>query len=144
MQISQIEKFCQEKNIKLTDNRKVIAQVISDSKDHPDVEELYKRASKINPSIGIATIYRTVKMLEEVGAITKHEFSHEFSKGRALYEILEDGEHHDHLIDITTGKIHEFFNQELEDLKTKIAMKMGYELVGHKLELYGKLIIPTT
>jgi Fur family ferric uptake transcriptional regulator len=134
--ISQIEKLCQEKNIRLTDNRKIIARVISNAKDHPDVEEVFRRASKINPRIGVATVYRAVKMFEECGVITKHDFG----KSKSHYEALEEGEHHDHLVDIVSGEIREFFNDELEKLKEKIARDMGYELVGHKLELYCKKI----
>lgn len=134
---STIEKLCQEKDIKLTENRKIIAQVISDSDDHPDVEEVFRRASKINPHIGIATVYRAVKMLEEYGVVTKHDFG---GKGRARYETTDDDDHHDHLIDITTDEVHEFFNEELEKLKDKIAKEMGFELVGHRLDLYCKPI----
>lgn len=131
---SLIEKLCEEKNIKLTENRRVIARVISESSDHPDVDEVFRRASKINPKIGIATVYRAVKMFEEIGVIAKHDFG---SKGRARYEKLEGEEdHHDHLIDITTDEVFEFFSEELEKLKEKIARDKGYELVGHKLELY--------
>lgn len=134
MPISQIEKLCAEKNIKLTENRKIIAQVISQAKDHPDVEEVYNRAAKINPKIGIATVYRAVKMFEELGVITKHDFRND---GKARYESHEEDEHHDHLIDISTGKVIEFFDEELEKLKEKVAKKLGYKLVDHKLELYG-------
>ncbi len=129
-----IEKTCEEKGIKLTENRRIIARVISDSHDHPDVDEVYNRASKINPKIGIATVYRAVKMLEELGVIAKHDFG---GKGKARYEKLEsEDDHHDHLVDITTDEVIEFFSEELEKLKTKIAKDMGYELVGHRLELY--------
>lgn len=130
---STVEKLCLEKGIKLTENRKLVAKIISDSVDHPDVDELYRRASAINKKIGIATVYRAVKMFEEVGVIAKHDFG---GKGRARYEKLEDEEHHDHLVDVTNDKVYEFFDQELEDLKTKIADRMGYELIGHRLELY--------
>lgn len=130
---SQIERLCEEKNIKLTENRRVIARVISQSHDHPDVEEVYRRACKINAKIGIATVYRAVKMFEEIGVIAKHDFG---GKGRARYEIAEGDDHHDHLVDITNDKVHEFFSEELEKLKEKIARDHGYELVGHKLELY--------
>jgi Fur family ferric uptake transcriptional regulator len=130
---SPIEKLCAEKNIKLTENRRIVARVISDSSDHPDVEELYRRASKINPKIGIATVYRAVNMFEELGVIAKHDFG---SKGKARYETLEEEDHHDHLIDITSDEVHEFFCEELEKLKDKIAREKGFELVGHKLELY--------
>jgi Fur family ferric uptake transcriptional regulator len=129
---SPIERLCAEKNIKLTENRRIVARVISESTDHPDVDELYRRASEVNPSIGIATVYRTVKMFEEIGAISKHDFG---QKGRARYEKLEE-DHHDHLVDITTDEVHEFFEEELEELQKKIARKMGFEIVGHRLELY--------
>jgi len=132
---SQIEKLCEEKKIKLTENRRIIARVISDSKDHPDVEEVYNRASKINPKIGIATVYRAVKMFEELSVIAKHDFG---GKGRARYEKIEEEEHHDHLVDITTDEVHEFFSDELEKLKERIAREKGFELVGHRLELYCK------
>lgn len=132
---SQIEKLCEEKKIKLTENRRIIARVISDSKDHPDVEEVYSRASKINQKIGIATVYRAVKMFEELSVIAKHDFG---GKGRARYEKIEEEEHHDHLVDITTDQVHEFFSDELEKLKERIAREKGFELVGHRLELYCK------
>ena len=135
---SSVERLCAEKNIKLTENRRIIAGVISDSQDHPDVEEVYRRASKINPKIGIATVYRAVNMFEELGVIAKHDFG---GKGKARYEKLEGEEdHHDHLIDITNDEVHEFFSEELEKLKDKIAREKGFELVGHKLELYCKPI----
>lgn len=136
--ISQIEKLCLEKNIKLTENRKIIAKVISKSSDHPDVEEVYRRAQKINNNIGIATVYRTVKMFEEAGVITKHDF---LNKGRARYEALENEDHHDHIVDITNDVVIEFFNEEIEKLKEKIAHQHGFELVGHKLELYCRPIV---
>lgn len=129
---SSIERLCAERKIKLTENRRVVARVIEQSQDHPDVEELYSRASKINPNIGIATVYRAVKMFEECGLIAKHDFG----GGRARYEKLEGDDHHDHLIDITTDEVIEFFDEELEKMKEKLAHKKGYELVGHKLELY--------
>lgn len=140
--ISTIEKLCAEKNIKLTENRKVVARVISESHDHPDVEELYKRAAKVKPNIGIATVYRAVKMFEEEGVIAKHDF-HEISGGKhkARYEELSE-EHHDHLIDINSGKVVEFFNEEIETLKEKIAHDLGYKLVDHKLELYAVPLKP--
>lgn len=132
---SPIEKLCEEKNIKLTENRKIIARVISDSTDHPDVDDVYSRASKINPKIGIATVYRAVRMFEECGVIAKHDFG---GKGKARYEVLEENDHHDHLVNIESGEVHEFFNEELEKLKDKVALDMGFELVDHKLELYGR------
>jgi Fur family ferric uptake transcriptional regulator len=130
---SQIERLCEERKIKLTENRRIVARVISESVDHPDVEEVFRRASKISPKIGIATVYRAVKMFEEFGVIAKHDFG---GKGRARYEKLEGEDHHDHLVDITTDEVFEFFSEELEKLKEKIARDKGYELVGHKLELY--------
>ncbi len=135
---SAIEKLCSEKNIKLTDNRRIVAKIISESHDHPDVEELYLRASKIKPNIGIATVYRALKMFEEEGIISKHDFSKysALGKHKARYEELSD-DHHDHLIDVNSGKVVEFFNEEIEKLKEKIARDLGYKLVDHKLELYA-------
>ena len=127
-----IEEKCKQKGVKLTDQRKLIAKVMSDSKDHPDVDELYKRVSKIDSKISIATVYRTVKLFEESGILAKHEF-----KGsKARYEELNES-HHDHLIDVKSGEIIEFVDNEIEKLQKKIADKYGYELVDHKLELYG-------
>ena len=127
-----IEKKCILKNVKLTDQRKIIAQVMSGSSDHPDVDELYKRVSKIDSKISIATVYRTVKLFEEVGILAKHDFR----SGKARYEELSEG-HHDHLIDIKTGEIIEFVDEDIEKLQKKVAEKYGYDLVDHKLELYG-------
>ena len=127
-----IEKKCILKGVKLTDQRKIIAQVMSDSSDHPDVDELYKRVSKIDSKISIATVYRTVKLFEEVGILAKHDFK----GGKARYEELSEG-HHDHLIDIKTGEIIEFVDEDIEKLQKKVAEKYGYDLVDHKLELYG-------
>ena len=127
-----IEKKCLEKGVKLTDQRKIIAKVMSDSEDHPNVDELYKRVTKIDSKISIATVYRTVKLFEEAGILTKHDFK----GGKARYEELSE-DHHDHLIDIKTGEIIEFVDQEIEKLQNKVAEKYGYELVDHKLELYG-------
>ena len=127
-----IEKKCLLKGVKLTDQRKIIAKVMSQSKDHPDVDELYKRVSKIDPKISIATVYRTVKLLEEEGIVAKHDF-----KGKkARYEELSES-HHDHLIDVKTGEIVEFVDEEIEILQKKVAEKLGYNLIDHKLELYG-------
>ena len=133
-----IEQRFQAKGVKLTDQRRIIARVILESKeaygesDHPDVDELYNRVSKIDPKISIATVYRTVKLFEEAGILTKHDF-----KGnKARYEQLDD-DHHDHLIDLKTGEIIEFVDEEIEKLQKKVADKYGYELVDHKLELYG-------
>ena len=133
-----IEQKCLSKGVKLTDQRKIIAKVISESKaeygesDHPDVDELYNRVSKIDPKISIATVYRTVKLFEEAGILTKHEFK----GGKARYEAMIES-HHDHLIDIKTGEIIEFVDDEIEKLQKKVAEKHGYTLVDHKLELYG-------
>ena len=127
-----IEKKCILKSVKLTDQRKIIAQVMSDSSDHPDVDELYKRVSKIDSKISIATVYRTVKLFEEIGILAKHDFR----GGKARYEELSEG-HHDHLIDIKTGEITEFVDEDIEKLQKKVAEKYGYDLVDHKLELYG-------
>ena len=127
-----IEKKCISKGVKLTEQRKIIARVMSESDDHPDVDELYKRVSKIDSKISIATVYRTVKLFEESGILTKHEFK----GGKARYETLNES-HHDHLIDIKTGEIIEFVDDEIEKLQEKVAEKYGYKLVDHKLELYG-------
>ena len=127
-----IEKKCIEKGVKLTDQRKVIAKVMSDSNDHPNVDELYKRVSIIDPKISIATVYRTVKLFEESGILAKHDFK----GGKARYEQLSES-HHDHLIDVKSGEIIEFVNEDIEVLQKKVAEKYGYELVDHKLELYG-------
>ena len=127
-----IEQKCLAKGVKLTDQRKIIAKIMSDSQDHPDVDELYKRASKLDSKISIATVYRTVKLFEESGIVAKHDFK----GGKARYEELNEG-HHDHLIDIKTGEIIEFVDEEIENLQKKVADKYGYKLVDHKLELYG-------
>jgi Fur family ferric uptake transcriptional regulator len=127
-----IEQKCIAKGVKLTDQRKIISKIMSDSQDHPDVDELYKRASKIDSKISIATVYRTVKLFEEAGIVAKHDFK----GGKARYEELSEG-HHDHLIDIKTGEIIEFVDEEIEKLQKKVAVKYGYKLVDHKLELYG-------
>jgi Fur family ferric uptake transcriptional regulator len=136
-----IEEKCKTKGVRLTDQRKVIAKVMSDSKltygskDHPDVDELHKRVSLIDKKISIATVYRTVKLLEESGIIERHDFK----EGKSRYEPSTD-EHHDHLIDINSGDIIEFVDKDVEELKNKIAQKLGYKLVDHKLELYGSKI----
>ena len=127
-----IEKKCIDKGVKLTDHRKIIAKIMSNSNDHPDVDELYKRVNKIDSKISIATVYRTVKLFEEVGILAKHEFK----GGKARYEEVNEG-HHDHLIDIKSGEIIEFVDYEIEKLQKKVAEKYGYKLVDHKLELYG-------
>ena len=125
-----IEQKCLSKGVKLTDQRRIIAQVMSKSSDHPDVDELYNRVTKIDPKISIATVYRTVKLFEEAGILVKHDFK----AGKARYEINDD---HNHLIDIKSGEIIEFVDEEIEKLQKKVAEKYGYTLVDHKLELYG-------
>ena len=127
-----IEQKCIAKGVKLTDQRRIIAKVMSESQDHPDVDELYNRVSKIDAKISIATVYRTVKLFEEAGIVAKHDFK----GGKARYEQLNES-HHDHLIDIKTGEIIEFVDDEIEKLQQKVAEKYGYKLVDHKLELYG-------
>ena len=136
--VDTIEQKCLAKGVKLTEQRKIIAKIISESKseygdsDHPDVDELYNRVSKVDPKISIATVYRTVKLFEEAGILTKHDFK----GGKARYEAMIES-HHDHLIDIKTGEIIEFVDDEIEKLQKKVAEKYGYKLVDHKLELYG-------
>ena len=130
-----IEQKCIAKGVKLTDQRKIIAKIMSDSQDHPDVDELYKRASAIDKKISIATVYRTVKLFEESGIVAKHDFK----GGKARYEELNES-HHDHLIDVKTGEIIEFVDKEIEELQKKVAQKLGYKLIDHKLELYAQKI----
>ena len=136
--MSSIEVKCKAKGVRLTDQRKVIAKILSESKevygskDHPDVDELHKRVTALDDKISIATVYRTVKLFEETGILTKHDFK----GGKARYEELRES-HHDHLIDVKTGEIIEFVDDEIELLQKKVAEKYGYELVDHKLELYG-------
>ena len=127
-----IEK-CADKGLKMTGQRKVIAQVLSESTDHPDVEMLYGRAVKVDGKISIATVYRTVKLFEEANIIEKHDFG----DGRARYEAADDEDHHDHLIDLRSGKVIEFTNEEIERLQEVVARELGYKLVDHRLELYG-------
>ena len=127
-----IEQKCIAKGVELTDQRKIIARVISEANDHPNVDELYNRVSKIDSKISIATVYRTVKLFEESGILAKYEFK----GGKARYEELNES-HHDHLIDVKSGEIIEFVDQEIENLQKKVAEKYGYDLVDHKLELYG-------
>ena len=127
-----IEKKCELKGVKLTEQRKKMAKVMSESNDHPNVDELYNRVSKVDSKISIATVYRTVKLFAESGILAKHEFKGD----KARYEELNEG-HHDHLIDIKSGEIIEFVDEEIEKLQKKVAEKYGYDLVDHKLELYG-------
>ena len=132
---SDIEDKCIQKGIRLTDQRKLVAKVMSDSHDHPDVDELHKRVNKLDPKISIATVYRTVKLFEEAGVVAKHDF-----KGnKARYEQAPH-DHHDHLIDINTGEITEFVDEDIEKLQKKVAEKLGYKLVDHRLELYASKI----
>jgi Fur family ferric uptake transcriptional regulator len=127
-----LEEACAAKGMRMTDQRRVIAQVIEDSSDHPDVEELYHRASQIDARISLSTVYRTVNLFEEAGLVTKHDFK----DGRARFELIPD-EHHDHLIDIRSGRVIEFRNEEIEAIQEVIARKLGYKLVDHRLELYA-------
>ena len=130
-----IESRCKQKGVRLTDQRKLIAKVMSSSESHPDVDELHKKVSKQDSKISIATVYRTVKLFEEAGIVAKHDF-----KGsKARYEQAPE-EHHDHLIDINSGDITEFVNEEIEKLQKQVAEKLGYKLVDHRLELYGSKI----
>ncbi len=130
--MDRIEKLCVEKGLRMTGQRRVIARVLSESNDHPDAEELHRRASSIDPHISIATVYRTVRLLEESGILERHDFR----DGRSRYEEMPD-EHHDHLIDVQTGKVIEFHNDQIEELQRLVAEKLGYKLVDHRLELYG-------
>lgn len=127
-----ILKRCETMGLRMTGQRRVVAQVLEDSEDHPDVEELYARASEVDAAISIATVYRTVKLFEEAGLLDKLEFG----DGRARYEDAER-DHHDHLIDMNSGEVIEFVDAEIEELQDRIARKLGYELRGHRLELYG-------
>ena len=134
---SRIEQLCQDKGLKMTEQRRVIARVLSESHDHPDVELLYQRASAIDPNISIATVYRTVRLFEEANILERHEFG----DGRARYEDAQKA-HHDHMIDLKSGRIIEFHNEEIEALQRKVAEKLGYRLVDHRLELYGIALTP--
>lgn len=127
---------CEARGLRMTDQRRILARVIGESEDHPDVEELYARASAVDPRISLATVYRTVKLLEEAGILEKVEFG----DGRARYEDAER-DHHDHLIDVSSGRVIEFIDPEIEALQEKIAARLGYRLIGHRLEL---LAVPLT
>ncbi len=135
---NRIERICIDKGMKMTEQRRVIARVLSSADDHPDVEEVYRRAGELDPKISIATVYRTVRLFEEANIIERHDFG----DGRSRYEEATD-EHHDHLIDIQSGKVIEFQNQEIEVLQEEIAKKHGMKLVGHRLELYGVPLDPS-
>jgi Fur family ferric uptake transcriptional regulator len=130
---SRIERLCIDKGMKMTEQRRVIARVLSEAEDHPDVEEVYKRSSSVDPRISIATVYRTVRLFEEANILERLDFG----DGRARYEEVSE-DHHDHLIDVQSGKVIEFRNEEIEALQQKIAEEYGFTLVGHRLELYGK------
>lgn len=129
---SRLEQLCVEKGLKMTGQRRIIARVLSEADDHPDVEQVYRRAAEIDSKISIATVYRTVRLLEEASIITRHDFG----DGRARYEEADE-HHHDHLIDIKTGRVIEFQNPRIEALQDEIARELGYGLVGHRLELFG-------
>jgi Fur family ferric uptake transcriptional regulator len=130
--LDRLEKLCAEKGMRMTDQRRVIARVLSVAHDHPDVEELHRRAVAIDPHISIATVYRTVRLFEDAGILTRHDFM----DGRSRYEEAPS-EHHDHLIDVKSGQVIEFMDDRIEQLQEEVAKKLGFKLVGHKLELYG-------
>ncbi len=130
--MDRIEKLCVEKGMRMTDQRRVVARVLSEAKDHPDVEELYRRAHAVDPHISIATVYRTVRLFEESGIIERHDFR----DGRSRYEEAPDV-HHDHLIDMRSGRVIEFVDEDIEKLQQAIARRLGFKLVDHRLELYG-------
>jgi Fur family ferric uptake transcriptional regulator len=134
---SGLEAACIEKGMRMTEQRRVIARVLDSSDDHPDVEELYRRASAVDPNISISTVYRTVRMFEDAGIVERHEFR----DGRARYETLSD-EHHDHLIDVRSGTVVEFRNEEIERLQERIARELGYKIIDHRLELYAVPLDP--
>ena len=127
-----IEKLCVEKGMRMTDQRRVIARVLSDATDHPDVEDVYLRATKVDQGISIATVYRTVRLFQEAGILERHDFR----DGRSRYEPVSD-DHHDHLIDLDSGKVLEFHDDEIERLQHRVAKEMGFRLVDHRMELYG-------
>ena len=130
--MDRIEKLCADKGMRMTDQRRVVARILSQAQDHPDVEELYRRSAAVDPHISIATVYRTVRLFEEAGIISRHDFR----DGRSRYEEASDT-HHDHLIDMKTGRVIEFMDEEIEKLQDAIAKRLGYKLVAHRLELYG-------
>ncbi|MEZ5920847.1 MAG: Fur family transcriptional regulator [Parvularculaceae bacterium] len=130
--MDRLEKICIEKGMRMTEQRRIITRVLSQAEDHPDVEEIHRRASEIDPKISIATVYRTMRLFEESGVVERHDFQN----GRSRYEEATD-DHHDHLIDLKSGEVIEFVNQEIEALQRRIAEQHGYKLVAHKLELYG-------
>ena len=129
---TQLERLCIERGMKMTEQRRIIARVLSDADDHPDVEDLYQRSVKLDPKISIATVYRTVRLFEEAGLLDRHDFG----DGRSRYEQASD-DHHDHLVDVQSGAIIEFHDEEVEELQRQIAARLGYSLIGHRMELYG-------
>ena len=133
---SEIERMCIEKGMRMTDQRRIIAKVLSDAVDHPDVEEVYRRSTKIDSRISIATIYRTVRLFEEAGILERHDFRVENGENRARFELVSET-HHDHLIDVECGEVIEFHDDEIEKLQKHIAKKHGYRLIDHRMELYG-------
>jgi Fur family ferric uptake transcriptional regulator len=136
--VDRIEKLCLDQGMRMTDQRRVVARILSEAQDHPDVEELYRRSALVDPNISIATVYRTVRLFEEAGIIARHDFR----DGRSRYEEATD-EHHDHLIDMKTGEVIEFIDEEIERLQALIARRLGYRLVDHRLELYGVPLDPS-
>ena len=130
--MTRIERLCVEKGLRMTEQRRVIARVLSEALDHPDAEELYRRAASLDPHMSIATVYRTVRLFEDAGILERHDFRN----GRARYEEVPES-HHDHLIDVQTGTVVEFRNEEIEKLQRRVAEELGFELVDHRLELYG-------
>jgi Fur family ferric uptake transcriptional regulator len=129
---TRLEQLCIERGMKMTEQRRIIARVLSDADDHPDVEDLYQRSVKLDPKISIATVYRTVRLFEEAGLLDRHDFG----DGRSRYEQASD-DHHDHLVDVQSGAIIEFHDEEVEELQRQIAARLGYSLIGHRMELYG-------
>ena len=130
--VDRIEKLCLDQGMRMTDQRRVVARILSEAQDHPDVEELYRRSALVDPNISIATVYRTVRLFEEAGILDRHDFG----DGRARYEAAPEA-HHDHMIDVETGKVIEFVDPELEALQRQIAERLGYRLVDHRMELFG-------
>jgi Fur family ferric uptake transcriptional regulator len=136
--VSRLEQLCIDRGLKMTEQRRVVARVLSDAADHPDVEQVYRRASKIDPHISIATVYRTVRLFEEANILARHDFG----DGRARYEEMPS-DHHDHLIDVQTGRVIEFRNEEIEKLQRFVASELGYKLVDHRLELFAVPLEPS-
>jgi len=134
--VSEIEQICITKGMRMTDQRRVIARVLSEALDHPDVEEVYRRSITIDSRISIATVYRTVRLFEEAGILDRHDFRIEGGENRARFELVTEL-HHDHLIDVECGEVIEFHDEEIEELQKRIAKKHGYRLVDHRMELYG-------